>query len=411
MKICFLSQEDVVKPQGGTGTYVRNISMIMAARGHKVHVITRRRDDAPYLEIVEGVRVHRVDAPGPPVLYSPLFFKQSQRKFAELNAQVGFDVAQGNMPMMSSWGLGGEGLPPVVETVHCTVREELKAISHTSRIAGGRLNVNEVLARALAKVWLHREARLLKRASHIISVSKGLKRELIDQYGYSPDRVEVIPNGVDYNRFSRDNSINTAELRRTLGIEPNERVILYLGRLMERKRVVDLVQALPQVLRTIPNARLVVVGKRNANAERIEQAAREHWVAEKVTMVDHVPYAQVPAYYAMADVYALPSSYEGFPFTVLEAMAAGTPVVASNIPGIDEQIVPFHTGLLHPVGDIDMIASHIVQVLEGPSLAIRLSMAGKRLVEQKYDWDIIGEQTEDTLKRVVNGAIGKLVAA
>jgi len=406
MKICLMSQEDVVKPQGGTGTYVRNISMVLAARGHEVHAITRRRENAPAFEVVEKVQVHRVEAPGPPVLYSPLYFQQSKRKFQELSARGRFDVVQGNMPMMSSWGLSGRDMPPIIETIHCTVREELKALAKTSM---GRLNLNEVLAQALASVWQTRERKLLDRASHVISVSQGLKHELIEQYGYPGGKIEVIPNGVDYVRFSKDASINTSAVRDALGIDPNERVILYLGRLMERKRVIDLVKAMPQILQKIPNARLVVVGKRNSNAEHIEQTARELFLDAKVTMVDHVPYQEVPSYYAMADVYALPSSYEGFPFTILEAMAAGTPVVASNIPGIDEQIVPFETGLLHPVGDIDMIASHIVQLLEGPSLAIKLSAAGKRLVEEKYDWGIIGEMTEKAFKRVA--AQGEMVAA
>lgn len=406
MKICLMSQEDVVKPQGGTGTYVRNISMVLAARGHEVHVITRRRDDAPAFEDVEDVQVHRVDAPGPPVLYSPLYFQQSRHKFKELSAAGRFDIVQGNMPMMSSWGLSGGHMPPIIETIHCTVREELKALSKTSM---GRLNLNEVLAQALAGIWQSRERKLLDRASHVISVSEGLKRELMQQYGYRNDKIEVIPNGVDYVRFSKDASIDTSAVRDALGIDPNERVILYLGRLMERKRVIDLVQAMPMILQRIPNARLVVVGKRNSNAEYIEQTARELFLDTKVMLVDHVPYREVPSYYAMADVYALPSSYEGFPFTILEAMAAGTPVVASDIPGIDEQIVPFETGLLHPVGDIEMIASHIVRLLEGPSLAIKLSTAGKRLVEAKYDWDIIGELTEKAFERVV--ARSEMVAA
>src|SRR2546422_1216456 len=76
MRICFLCQEDIVKPQGGTGTYVRNVSRALAARGHDVSVIARRCDEAPAHEEVDGVHVHRVDAPGPPVLYSPLYFME-----------------------------------------------------------------------------------------------------------------------------------------------------------------------------------------------------------------------------------------------------------------------------------------------------------------------------------------------
>jgi len=85
----------------------------------------------------------------------------------------------------------------------------------------------------------------------------------------------------------------------------------------------------------------------------------------------------------------------------LEAMAAGTPVVASNIPGIDEQIVSGETGLLHPVGNIGLIAQHIIQVLENPEFAAHISEAANRVVRQNYDWAVIGEQTERVLESVV----------
>jgi glycosyltransferase involved in cell wall biosynthesis len=379
--------------------------MALAAMGHDIHTIARRRDNAPANEWFEGVHIHRVAAPGPPVLYSPLFFRESHRKFRELHRAAPFDVAQGNMPLMSSWGVRGGNLPPFVETVHCTVQEELKAVSHKSF---PRLNLNEMLSQLLSPVWQSRERYLLGRARRVISVSAGLMRELMSQYGYPSGRATVIPNGVDYMRFGGDSTVaeKAHEVRRSLCIQPEERVILYLGRLMERKRVIDLVAAMPRILTGSPNTRLVIVGKRNSNAERLEAEARNLQVAERVQLVNHVPYSEVPAYYAMADVYCLPSAYEGFPFTVLEAMSAGTPVVASDIPGIDEQVTPNRTGLLHAVGDINQISQHILRVLADTCLARRLSTAGRNLVRQKYDWSLIGAQTEEVFRQAAMLPVG-----
>ena len=401
MRICFIGQEDIVRPQGGTGTYVRNISLTLARRGHEVHVISRRRNDASH-DVVESVQVHRVDAPGPAVLYSPLFFRASRRKFMQLHTQQPFEVLHGNLPLMSSYGVRGKDLPPVVETLHCTVREELKFIS---RQTARSLNLNEVLAHALSQIWLMREGYLLRRAEHVIAVSEGLKREIVSQYDYPVESIQVIPNGVDYGRFARVSVEDAAEVRASLGIQPYEKVILYLGRLMERKRVVDLVRALPRVLESVPGARLVVVGKRNANAERIEALAQQMGVRERVTMIDHVPYAEVPRYYALADLYCLPSAYEGFPFTVLEAMASGTPVVASNIPGIDEQIVHGENGFLHEVGNTDLLSHYLARVLQEPSLAARLSESGRKTVRERYDWSVIGDRTEASILSIT-GAKG-----
>jgi len=398
MRICFVSQEDIVRPPGGTGTYVRNMSIALAGRRHDVHVIVRQRDGAPAQEVVDGVSVHRVSAPGPAVLYSPTYFRRSRRKFLELTAGAPFDVVQGNLPLMSSWGLRGPGLPPFVETVHCTVREELRALTRASL---RQLNFNEAVTRLLTPVLYHRERELLCRARRVIAVSHGLKRELVDQIGYPADNVDVIPNGIDFARFAAVTRVDRLATRKALGIDPDERVILYLGRLMERKRVVDLVRALPFVLQHTPQARLIVVGRRNSNAAHLEQVARDLGVGSKVRLIDHVPYRHVPGYYGMADVYALPSAYEGFPFTVLEAMASGVPVVASAIPGIDEQIVSGENGLLHRVGDIGAIAQAIQRVLEHAGFAARLAAAGRCTVAQNYTWDVIAGRTEQVLQGMV----------
>jgi len=402
MRLCFLCQEDIVRPQGGTGTYVRYISFGLAARGHDIHVITRQYNDAPAFEVVNAVSVYRVRAPGPPVLYSPWYYQQTRRKFLELNSLRPFAALHGNIPLMSSWGIQAKSLPPVIETVHCTVREELKALAYTSLRA---LNFNELLVRQIAPLWLQFERSLLRRAQGVIAVSAGLKRELVTQQGYPAEKIIVIPNGIDYNRFAKRPSPEQGMvIRRSLGIAPDERIILYLGRLMERKRVIDLVKALPTIQAHVPKVRLVIVGKRNHNATLIKETARQLAQEARVTLVDHVPYQDVPDYYALAEVYALPSTYEGFPFTVLEAMASGTPVVASDIPGIDEQIVPNETGLLHPVGDITAIAQAIIRVLENNELAKRLSVAAQKVVQEKYNWTVITAQIEQVFEDAVSSA-------
>lgn len=399
MRLCFFCQEDVIAPQGGTGTYVRHVSRALAARGHDVHVIVRQVGHAPVNEMIEGVSVYRVPAPGPSVIYSPVFFRRARQKFLELHRQHPFTALHGNLPLLSSWGVRGPDIPPVIETVHCTVGEEMKA---QARASLRNLNLNELIVRAIAPVWLSREKVLLKRASQVIAVSAGLKRELVEQNGCLPARVTVIPNGIEYSWFARNSSPDRGRaIRRQLGIGHQELVILYLGRLMERKRVIDLVRAMPQVLASLPQARLVVVGKQTHNAALLVQTAQALGVANHLTLVDHIAYRDVPAYYGMADAYALPSAYEGFPFTVLEAMASGTPVVASAIPGIDEQIVPEQTGLMHPVGDVEAIALQLIRLLSDKALASRLARAARDLVRTNYSWDRIGELTEESFMSVL----------
>jgi len=399
MRICIFCQEDLVRPQGGTGTYARNVGLALAARGHDVHAIVRRRDDAPASERFAGVHIHRVDAPGPTVLYSPLYFRAARIRFLALNHERPFDVVLGNMPLMSSWGMPA-GAAPEVETVHCTVAEELRAIGGTPL---RRLNPNEVLTRALAPVLRAREGRLLGRTSAVITVSRGLRRELVEQRGYPADRISVIPNGIDYAHFAGPVA-GLPELRRRHGLTADAEIILYLGRLVERKRAIDLVAAMPEVLRRRPRARLLIVGRRTPNAARATALARQLGVERQVSLVDHVAYAEVPAFYRMAAVYALPSAYEGFPFTVLEAMAAGTPVVATAIPGVDEQVVHGENGLLYPVGDVAALAERLVDTLSDRPAALARVERARRMVAERYTWEVVGAQTERVLLAAAHAA-------
>jgi glycosyltransferase involved in cell wall biosynthesis len=118
-----------------------------------------------------------------------------------------------------------------------------------------------------------------------------------------------------------------------------------------------------------------------------------------VRFVDHVPYADVPAHYAMAGVYALPSSYEGLPFAILEAMAMRTPVAATAIPGVDEQIRNEVTGLLHPVGDVEALAGNLTRLLKDEALAERLVAEAWNVVDERFSWRVLGRATEAVLSR------------
>jgi glycosyltransferase involved in cell wall biosynthesis len=402
LKLCILSQDDIVNPPGGIGTYVRNLGVLMVSRGHEVHVIVRKNPGTPDFEKFEGVFVHRVPAPGPAVLYSLFYFWNSRKKFFELHLSDRFDLVQGHLPIMSSWGLRGSGLPPIVETIHCTVDAQLSTVAKSSLL---RLNTNEVFTRFLSPLFYFQEKNLLSRAKITIAVSNGLKKEIIDKYGIPAQKITAIPNGIDIKKFSEAASLDKVSIRHRLGINSDEKVILYLGRLMEGKRVVDLVYALDRVRQNIPQTRLAIVGKINSNSNRIKQIAQQLGLEDRVTFFGHVPYQDVPLYYAMADVYALPSAYEGFPFTILEAMAAGTPVVASSIPGIIDQVIPEENGLLHPVGDIDVLSKQLFRVIEDERLSSKLTQSAREMVIREYDWQVIGDRTEAVFRDLVHSEV------
>lgn len=400
MKICFFCQEDIINPPGGAATYVRSLSFALADRGHEVHVIMskRRKNIGTYFEQVNGVFLHRLYTPGPALLYSYLYFIKAGEKFRELSKDKPFDVIHGNLPLLASWGVRGKQIPPVIEMVHCTIHQEVR---FSSMVPTNRLNLSEALTRILAPELYRREKWLMKRAKLLITPSVGLREEVVAQYKCPVDKINVIPYGIEVEKIATARTLDKMTIRNKLGFSPDAWIILYLGRMIERKRVFDLIHALPKIKQAIPSALLVIVGKRTAYTDKIEILTSSYGLQESVIICDHAPYNQVPLYLRMANVYTLPSSYEGFPFTILESMSAGTPVIASRIPGIDEQIRPEETGLLHEVGNYEDIAAKAIYLYQNKALSDHISRNAYEFVRMLCDWKIIAQKTEELYNRVI----------
>ena len=396
MRICFLTQEDIVIPPGGTGTYVRSIATYLAARGHDVHVVSRRLSGQPAEEQFDGVHIHRVWAPGPAVLYSPMFFKRSARRVSNLESASPFQIIHGNLPLLSSLGYSASAGQRHVETVHSSLAGLVGTTDHRPLSA---LNWNEAALRVLRPVIARAERHTLKRATQVISVSEGLVDEIERAMPGVSAKVHVIPNGVDTERFRP--AVAKAPLRRQLSLGIDDVIVLYLGRLMEGKRVIDLVRAMPAVRDAVPQVRLVIAGRPTSYLRSVLAEAVSLGVADATISLGHVPYAEVPDLIGAADCYVLPSSYEGFPFTTLEAMSCGVPVVGTKVAGIIDQIQDGETGLLVPVGRPDLLADAIIRVLFDRGLAARLAGNGRRRVETFYAWRAIGAQHELLLEAIL----------
>ncbi len=405
MRLCFLSLEDITLPPGGIATYLNNICVYLAKAGHDIHVISRQIGEAPREYDYEGVHIHEVSAPGPTFFYAPLYFINARKKFLKLNRQNSFDLVHSDPPLMATLSLAGLKTPPVVETVHTTIRGLLYILTRSSIL---QTNLNEVLTILFAPILFALEKWQLRKADRVICVSQGLLEETIAQYPFLANKCVVIPNGIEFEKFRQVKKMEIDETRKSLGLTKNTQVILYLGRLMQQKRVLDLVYSLPKILAAQPDVKLLIIGRLNKNARILQETVKSLKLDDHVIMMDHVDYNHVQVFYALADVYALPSSYEGFPFTILEAMAAGTPVIAADIPGIREQIVHGESGLLHPVGDIGQIADGIIWLLKNKDKAKRISEKAGEFVRNNNTWEIIGSRTEDLFRSVIqNGQLKK----
>lgn len=206
----------------------------------------------------------------------------------------------------------------------------------------------------------------LRLADHIVSNSKAGAEFIVD-HGADPDRVSVVHNGRDLEAYQ--NGTACPELRESLGIPPEASVVGTVGRLIERKGHYDLLEAWPLVLAEHPGAQLMIVGD-GPEREGLETRARELGIWNSV----HLPGTRddVPAVLDLMDVFVFPSHFEGLPGALLEAMAAGLPIVATPVDGNTELITDGESGIYTPVADPESLGNRIDQLLSDPELSSQL---------------------------------------
>lgn len=208
-------------------------------------------------------------------------------------------------------------------------------------------------------------------------------REYITQY--FPGKYAIIPNGIDCSRFA---SADIQPIEQYNDGRPN---VLFVGRLEKRKGFRHLIRSFRYIKESIPNARLLVVGafndKDKAPFIRYARAAK----LRSVHFVGYVPPEELPRYYRTATVFCAPSTgFESFGIILLEAMAAGLPIVASDIPGYNTVVQKGVDGLLVPPSDEPSLANAVIELLRNPEQRAQMIQAGKRKAAQ-HDWDIIAQ--------------------
>ncbi len=217
------------------------------------------------------------------------------------------------------------------------------------------------------------------RADHVIAVSKATRQDLIALYGTPPEKISVLYHGVtaDFKPIEDRSMLTAVRQKYRLGDRP---YILSLGTVQPRKNYQRLVQAFAQL---DPSYALVIAGSKGWGGEGILAEVEKLGLAERIHFPDFVADVDLPALYSAASLFAYPSLYEGFGLPVLEAMACGTPVVASKRSSLPE--VVGEAGLLVDPLDVTAIAAAMAQVLADEDLHQRLSELG-RLQAAKFNW-------------------------
>ncbi len=226
-----------------------------------------------------------------------------------------------------------------------------------------------------------------------IAVSKSALRSIKRHFD---GEFRIIPNGVDIRRFGPQVA-PMENLKR-----PDEKTILFVGRIEPRKGLSTLIKAFELVLKNIPEAKLVIVG--DTPLKRIYEY-RTRKLADRVIFLGKVPAKMIPSVYRSADVFVAPASgKESFGIVLIEAMASKIPVIASNIEGYREVVIDGYNGLLFPANDYQCLARTIEWVLKDRDLATKLGKNGRNYVEANFSWDTISKQIEDFYFEVLKNA-------
>ena len=265
-------------------------------------------------------------------------------------------------------------------------------IPYVVKVHGSDLNVKAEQALIRPQI---RHA--LRGAQGVVAVSQALADKAVAM-GVDPARVHVLYNGVEPNLFTPG---PLSDARTKLALPQDERILLYVGNLKDTKGCLDLLEAFPRVLATHPDANLLFVGSGPAR-EALLQRAAALGCAARVRLVGAVEHFALGDWFRAADLLCLPSHNEGVPNVVLEAMACGTPVVATRVGGIPE-VLPEHAGILVDAHDRIGLEGALVDALGKPWDSGRIAAHASR-----FRWDENIQQLGDILQAAAMSRMGRV---
>jgi D-inositol-3-phosphate glycosyltransferase len=388
---------------GGQNVYVDRVAHHLVKLGYEVDVFTRRDDaSAPCtVSYMPGVRVIHIQAGPAEVLPKEQLF-QHMDEFAISMIQfiqdrgIEYELIHAHF-WMSGYVAGLVktvlGIPFVI-TFH--------ALGKLRRIFQGA-------ADGFPDERFEVEERVVRQADRIIAECPQDKEDLMFHYYAPEDKISIIPCGFDSQEFY---PVDKREAKRKLGLNPDEQVILQLGRMVPRKGVDNVIKGLSCVLarQDIP-VRLLVVGGESDNPDpdetpeigRLVKLAEEHHVQHSVTFTGRRGRNLLKYFYNAADIFVTTPWYEPFGITPLEAMACGTPVIGSSVGGIKYSVVHGKTGFLVPPNEPEILGKRMLDILTDRRLAESFRRNSLERVNSMFTWSIVARQIDGVYRELRKG--------
>jgi glycosyltransferase involved in cell wall biosynthesis len=413
MKIACFVDEFPPFFRGGLGTYATEISRKFIRKGHSLSVFSRNMGNDPTSDTWQGVDVHRPRL----MKFSDIFSivnpaevktwdDNGQEFFAEtilynllsasklVNNLVLKDNQHYDLLVSHDWLAALAGIiarrnlgAPFVFHFHSTEQ---------GRNPAGSPTIKDI-ERLSATV-----------ADRIVTVSYAMRDELVS-FGYPGQKIRVIHNGVDEKKYdaTRFSARQKEAFREKIGVGSSP-MIFFIGRLTRVKGVDSLVWAMPQIIKEIPDAKLVILGIGEMDQMLTEMVRDLHLEENVILHFKMVEEEERLMYYAACDIAVFPSKYEPFGIVCTEAQSMGKPVVvgATGTSGFREQVIPtgneicgFH---INPYDPLD-IAQYVVKILKDPDLAATMGKNGRSRVLRNFTWEIASEKTIGVYQELFDG--------
>ena len=392
------------KETGGMNVYIRDLSREMGRRGIAVDCFTRSQNpDIPRINDRLGPNGRVIHLPaGPEAPYDKNLVADHLPEFVDHIASFArreglrYDVIHSHywlsglaaLELRATWGA------PIVQMFH--------TLGHMKNSVASSPEEWETEQRIEA------EGRVMRLADRLVAATPLERAQMVWLYGADASKVSVVPCGVDLDLFR---PIPPDEARRALGLPTGRRVILFVGRIEPLKGIETLLRAIaliaPEIPRWQEDLSVIIVGgapgagveQTNAELLRLEKLGAELGIEGLVTFQGAQDQETLVYYYSAAEMLVMPSHYESFGMVALEAMACGTPVVASKVGGLAFSVQDGETGFLVPGGDPAALASRIRLLLTDDQLRWRLGQQAAHWA-RRYAWPAVAEQVLDVYETV-----------
>lgn len=388
------------KETGGMNVYVRDLSRELGRRGFLVDVFTRAQDP----EIVgprplgENGRVIHIPA-GPLAPYDKKLLYNHLREFVEgvkrlaQEEEISYDVIHSHywLSGLVAWELRNSWNLPVMQMFH--------TLGHMKNLVARSDEERETETR------LQAEQEIMGLVDRLVTANPLEKRQMVKLYGADPKKIEVIPCGVDLSLFR---PVDISQAQERLGWPPDRQMVLFIGRIQPLKGIDILLKAIALATDDLPDLcghlGLTIIGgdpqaTMNREMLRLTRLKKKLGICDLVTFLGARDQDTLPYYYSAAQVCVVPSYYESFGMVALEAMACGTPVIASKVGGLTFTVKDGVTGYLVPDGDPAALSERLKSILTDEKLRRGMGEEGIKMA-RRYRWPLVANKITSLYKQL-----------